>query len=108
MNPFGSQSECYWVSCSDFNSLPMHIFFVLTPAFDPYGGGVQMSTHKIGSYMAAQGHEVSIYSFATKGHVTPHHMTLHHDALSGGFQHVQNITHMQECLQGSHPDVVIN
>ena len=67
-----------------------------------------MSTHKIGSYMAAQGHEVSIYSFATKGHVTPHHMTLHHDALSGGFQHAQNIAHMQECLQRSQPDVVIN
>src|SRR6056297_251774 len=103
MNPFGSQSECYWVSCSDFNSLPMHIFFVLTPPFDPYGGGVQMSTHKIGSYMVAQGHQVSIYSFAREGHKVSQAMSLYHDQFPGGCSNLDNVQHLQSYIQKYQP-----
>ncbi len=86
----------------------MHIFFVLTPAFDPYSGGVQMSTYKIGSYLARAGHELTVYSFENKGHVDCDFGVLHHAPAASGERSHENLKHFSKVIQNVQPDVVIN
>ena len=86
----------------------MNILFVLTPAFDPYSGGVQMSTYKIGSYLARAGHELTVYSFENKGNVDCDFGVLHHAPAAGGEGTHENLRHFSEVIQNAEPDVVIN
>ena len=43
------------------------IMIVLTPAFVPTAGGVQMSTSKMARWFSSAGHQVMIFSFANPG-----------------------------------------
>ena len=86
----------------------LKVLFVLTPALDPNSGGVQMSTWKIGSWLASRGHEVAAFSFASEGHAAVSAIRLLHPEPSTGGELYGGLGSLVEVLQQFEPDVVIN
>ncbi len=86
----------------------MKIFFTLTPAFNPYAGGVQRTTWKLGKYFSEQGLEVAYYSLDNEGHTIPDYGKLYYAPHSGGSKNSDNIQDLQGRLEEVRPDVVIN
>lgn len=86
----------------------MKILITLVPRFDPYSGGVQMSTFKLSSFFNKMGHEVYVYSFENEGHVSPSFVKFKH-ALEKGLNY--NPKNLEDCklfIESSNPDIVIN
>jgi len=88
--------------------MPLKIVFVLTPAFDPNAGGVQMSTFKIGSELARSGHSVGVFSFAQYGHVGCDFGEFVSSAGPLGVENSVNLKRLKEFVTEFRPDVVIN
>lgn len=86
----------------------LRILLVLTPSFHPNAGGVQMSTWKIGRYLAEKGHDISIFSFATGGHLEQDFATLYSCSLQGGSACSENLKKLQGTLDEVLPSIVIN
>jgi glycosyltransferase involved in cell wall biosynthesis len=84
------------------------IMIVLTPAFVPTAGGVQMSTSKMGRWFSSVGHEVKIFSFANAGHESPEYAEFAHAEKPGGSTLPANLANLVEAVKGFRPDVVIN
>ena len=84
------------------------ILFVLTPAFAPNRGGVQMSTHKMGEHFAHQGHRVGVFSFESEGHVEQGFAELFPALDDGGVGSESNLRELRRVLGTFEPDVVIN
>ncbi len=84
------------------------ILFVLTPALHPNSGGVQMSTWKIGNWLASQGHEVAALSFASDGHADASAIRLFRPEPSRGGERSGCLGLLVEVLHQFAPDVVIN
>ena len=84
------------------------IMIVLTPAFVPTAGGVQMSTSKMARWFSSVGHEVKVFSFATAGHESPEYAEFAHAEKPGGSKLPENLASLVEAVSGFRPDVVIN
>lgn len=84
------------------------ILIVLTPAFRPTAGGVQMSTRKMGQRFAQLGHSVGVFSFANRGHDPCAFGELYQGVESGGCRRQRNLHALRRTLQSFRPDVVIN
>ena len=84
------------------------ILIVLTPAFQPTRGGVQMSTSKMGRRFAELGHEVAAFSFAHQGHVDCDFGRLVCPGEPGGKRNARNLEALKQTLLDIQPDVVIN
>ena len=84
------------------------IMIVLTPAFVPTAGGVQMSTSKMARKFSASGHQVMIFSFAASGHELPVYAELVHSQEAGGSASAANLDQLVEVVERFRPDVVIN
>lgn len=87
---------------------PYRILIVLTPAFDPNRGGVQMSTYKLGRWFAAQGYAVGVCSFAREGHIEQKFLSLFAVPEEGGSAVHANRRELGRVLNAFKPDVVIN
>lgn len=81
---------------------------VLTPAFQPNDGGVQMSTCKMGRRFSELGHHVAIFSFLNEGHSNCDFGTLISCDERGGSNNPSNLSALGRSLRSFHPDVVIN
>ena len=88
--------------------LRYRIMIVLTPAFVPTAGGVQMSTSKMARWFSSAGHEVMIFSFAEAGHESLEFAEFAHVEKPGGSTLPENLEHLAEAVRGFGPDVVIN
>lgn len=84
------------------------ILIVLTPAFQPNAGGVQMSTQKMGQKFAQIGHEVSVFSFKDQGHADFDFGRLDSASEPGGKRNPANLSALERVLADFQPDVVIN
>ncbi|MEQ6890029.1 glycosyltransferase [Halomonas sp. CS7] len=84
------------------------VMFVLTPPLHPNSGGVQMSTCKLGRHFISMGHEVTVFSFAEKGHSNEEPMKLVHTCFPGGQKNIKNLELLEDTLQNFKPDIVIN
>ena len=84
------------------------IMIVLTPAFVPTAGGVQMSTAKMARWFSSVGHEAKIFSFAAGGHELPEYAEFAHAETPGGSSLPENLECLIEAIRGFRPDVVIN
>ena len=88
--------------------MKLRILLVLTPAFQPNAGGVQMSTSKMARCFSEFGHEVGIFSFAVEGHAQPAYADLTHAFETGGSCAPENLDTLIAILRKFQPDVVIN
>lgn len=86
----------------------MKILIALTPSFDPYAGGVQMSTYKMAKYFSAAGNSAAVFSFMTKGHIKQDFAELYHPESEGGQDKNQNLKILSSVIRKFNPDVVIN
>ena len=84
------------------------IMIVLTPAFVPTAGGVQMSTSKMARWFSSVGHEVKVFSFAASGHELPEYAEFANAEKPGGSKLPANLTNLVQSVKGFRPDVVIN
>lgn len=84
------------------------ILFVLTPAFHPNAGGVQMSTYKLGEHFARLGHEVGVFSFEKEGHVEQTFARLFAVNEAKGVGNVSNLRQLERVVREFQPDVIIN
>jgi len=80
----------------------------MTQPCDPHTGGIQMSTWKIGSWVADAGQEVAVFSFAEGGHGEIPFGELEHSRQVGGCANPENISRMLEFVTNFEPDVIIN
>ena len=86
----------------------MKVLFVLTPAFNPNGGGVQRTTYKLGKYFSEHEIEVAYFSTSNTGHVKVEFGNLYHAKESDGAKNSENIIELKETLKNFQPDFVIN
>ena len=86
----------------------LRILFVLTPAFDPNVGGVQMSTWKLGTFFRESGHEVGVFSFAEHGHAPQTFASLFVAPEGGNVGSQANLRALGAAIEAFRPDVVIN
>jgi glycosyltransferase involved in cell wall biosynthesis len=84
------------------------ILIILTPAFDPNTGGVQMSTYKMSSYFKSQGHFTHVFSYQVNDHAQQEVATLHSAANKGGNSEQKNNEQLKDLVLSLKPDVVIN
>lgn len=84
------------------------ILFVLTPAFHPNAGGVQMSTYKLGEHFARLGHKVGVFSFEAEGHIEQEFAQMFSARESGNLSNKANLHEFRRTLQLFAPEVVIN
>ena len=84
------------------------ILFVLTPAFIPNAGGVQMSTAKMGRHFAEHGHQVAVFSLQKEGHQSCSFGRLFASPALGGSGNSANLEALERCVQDFAPDIVIN
>jgi len=88
--------------------LSFRVLLVLTPAFDPNAGGVQMSTYKMARCFSAQGHSVSIFSFSNSEQKSLEGCNvLQVDDESGPRSEV-NLIAFESYVRKFAPDIVIN
>ena len=81
---------------------------VLTPAFHPNAGGVQMSTFKLARWFRDAGHQVGVFSFARAGHVETKLVELFQAEEVDGQKSRRNRAMLTEALNRFAPDIVIN
>lgn len=84
------------------------ILIVLTPAFVPTAGGVQMSTSKMARWLSSAGHQVKVFSFAASGHEIPEYAEFAHAEAGGESASARNLAELSETVRSFRPDVVIN
>jgi len=84
------------------------VLIVLTPAFQPTAGGVQMSTRKMGEHFAQRGHQVTVFSFTDHDHAHCEFGQLVRAPVPGGRSSADNLDALRQCLTEVRPDVVIN
>ena len=87
---------------------PTRVLFILTQALNPTSGGVQMSTVKIGRWLASRGLEVAVFSFAAVGHQTQAFCRLYAAEHPGNSRSERNLAQLSQVLADFRPDVVIN
>ena len=86
----------------------LRILFVLTQAFDPNRGGVQMSTYKLSRWFAGQGYTVGVFSFAREGHLEQDFALLFTAGAEGGHIAQSDGRKLAKVLETFEPDVVVN
>ncbi len=86
----------------------MKIFFTLTPPLNPYSGGVQHTTFKLGTFFHAHGLEVSYYSLSHEGNTVKYPGNPFHAKFQGGENNAENLNYLGELLDEIKPDIVIN
>lgn len=86
----------------------LRILFVLIPALHPNDGGVQMSTCKLGRYFASIGHDVSVFSFSSTGHLDSEPLQIFHAQSSEGSVNLTSLGQLERILVENQFDVVIN
>lgn len=87
----------------------MKILFVIEAAFDPYGGGVQRTTFKLGKHFHENGLEVSYLSLSVSGHMEQvDYGTLYHVEKPGGDDSPENRKRIRSIVEKIRPDIVIN
>ena len=84
------------------------ILIVLTPAFCPTAGGVQMSTSKKGRRFAELGHSVGVFSFADRGHDKCAFGEFFSGTEPGSCHRPANLAALETALASFCPDIVIN
>lgn len=87
---------------------PLRVLFVLTQPLDPNTGGVQMSTVKIGRWLASRGLAIAVFSFADRGHQEQSFCRLHSAEHPGSSGSDKNLRQLARVLAEFRPDVVIN
>lgn len=85
----------------------LSIFFILTQPCNPQTGGVQMSTHKMGTYFHSRGHAVHVYSFSKDRHAVMGYGKLFHPRSRSGVC-AENLQHLSEKLDAVRPDIVVH
>lgn len=86
----------------------LNILLVLVPPLSKNSGGVQMSTHKIASYLASVGQEVSVYSFSVSGHDEASGYKLISSRERGHYKNEVNLKHFKETIAEVGPGFIIN
>jgi len=87
----------------------MKILFVISAAFDPYGGGVQRTTFKLGKHFHEHGFNVSYLSLTVSGHMEKvEYGTLYHVEKPGGDGSLENRKKIRSVIDQIRPDIVIN
>lgn len=86
----------------------MKIIFVLTQAFDPFSGGVQMTTFKLSKKFTEMGMDTIVYSFNNAGHIKPEHTRLCFPKNKKLHYNKENINHFYEFVKNEEPDFIIN
>lgn len=86
----------------------MKVFFTLTPPLNPYSGGVQHTTFKLGTFFHANGLEVSYYSLSHEGNTVSYPGKPFHAKLPGGENNQANLDYLSDLLDEIKPDIVIN
>jgi glycosyltransferase involved in cell wall biosynthesis len=84
------------------------ILIILTPAFNPNAGGVQMSTWKMASCFAGRGYRMLVYSFEQEGHQHAEFATLSKAPDAGGTGSDANLSALARLVDDEAPDIVIN
>ncbi len=86
----------------------MKVFFTLTPPLNPYSGGVQHTTFKLGTFFHANGLEVSYYSLSHTGNTVSYPGKPFYAQHPGGENNQANLDYLAELLDQIRPDIVIN
>ncbi len=87
----------------------MKILFVIEAAFDPFGGGVQRTTFKLGKHFHEHGFKVSYLSLTVSGHMeSVKYGTLYHIEKPGGGGKAENRKKIRSVMEKIRPDIVIN
>lgn len=87
----------------------MNILFVIEASFNPFDGGVQRTTYKLGKYFHENGYKVSYLSLKQVGHMEEiQYGELHQVEAPGGANSERNRLFIRKCLWSIRPDIVIN
>lgn len=86
----------------------MKILFVMIQPFDPYSGGVQMSTFKLSKKFAEMGMNTLVYSFANSGHIKAEDTRLFYSEKEKGHYSRENNEHLYKIIKHERPDFIIN
>lgn len=86
----------------------MKVFFTLTPPLNPYSGGVQHTTFKLGTFFHANGLEVSYYTLSHQGNTVSYPGKPFHAQHPGGENNQANLDYLRQLLDEIKPDIVIN
>lgn len=86
----------------------MKILFVMIQPFDPYSGGVQMSTFKLSKKFTEMGMKTLVYSFMNTGHIKADYTTLHHSKGKNWHYNKENILDLYRLIKNEKPDIIIN
>lgn len=86
----------------------MKVIFVMNQAFDPFSGGVQMTTFKLSKKFTEMGFESIVYSFDNKGHIEPTHTKLCFSDKEGQHHNKENINQFYEFVKKEMPDFIIS
>lgn len=86
----------------------MKILFLMHQAFDPFSGGVQMSTFKLSKKFTEMGMTTSVYSFSNTGHSKAEYTKLFHSENKGIHYNKENRDHLYQILSDVKPDIIID
>lgn len=86
----------------------MKILFVMIQPFDPFTGGVQMSTFKLSKKFTEMGMETIVYTFQNFGHLKAEYTTLYHSPNDKLHYNNENTDHLYELISKERPDFIIN
>lgn len=86
----------------------MKIIFILTQAFDPFAGGVQMTTFKLSKKFTEMGYESIVYSFNNSGNVEPKFTRLCYSENENLHHNKENRDHFYNFVKNERPDFVIS
>jgi|SRR5690554_946556 len=86
----------------------MKIIFVISQAFDPFSGGVQMTTFKLSKKFTEMGLESVVYSFDNSGHILPKYTRLHFAPNTNKHHNKENINHFYKYIKEEQPDFIIS
>lgn len=86
----------------------MKVIIVLDKAFDPFDGGVQMSTFKLSKKFNEMGFESLVYSFNNSGHIEPKYTRLCFSLQDNQHKNKVNIDHFYDFVTKEKPDFIIN
>jgi glycosyltransferase involved in cell wall biosynthesis len=86
----------------------LKLLIILVPRFDPFSGGVQMSTYKLSKFFAESGLDVSVFSFENVGHKPPKFVEFFHADNAGVNYDSANMNKCRKVVQSINPDIVIN
>src|SRR5690554_3075803 len=86
----------------------MKIIFVMSQPFDPFSGGVQMTTFKLSKKFTEMELESVVYSFSNTGHIYPEYTKLCFSPQNNKHYNKKNITHFYDFVKEEKPDFLIN